>query len=56
VKLLVQAKGRAKQVLRRRGRAKVRTRVSYTPDGGGQSQKSRRIRLRKEVRNERHAR
>jgi hypothetical protein len=45
VKLAVKPKGKAKDKLADRGKAKVNAEVTYTPDGGDQRTKSKRIKL-----------
>jgi virginiamycin B lyase len=49
VKLPVRARGKARKRLNRRGRAKVKAKVTYTPKGGEFKTGSRRIKLRKRV-------
>jgi DNA-binding beta-propeller fold protein YncE len=45
--LPIKPKGKAKKKLNRKGRAKVKANVTFTPDGGDPNTKSKRIRLKK---------
>jgi len=47
VKLAIKPKRKAKKKLAKKGRAKVKAEVTYTPDGGEPNTKSKRIKLRK---------
>ena len=44
-KLTVKAKGKAKKRLNKRGKATVKAKVTYTPDGGASDTKSKKIKL-----------
>ena len=44
-KLTIKPKGKAKKRLNRRGKAKVKAKVTYTPDGGASATKSKKIKL-----------
>jgi hypothetical protein len=49
VKLKVKAKGKKKRKLNRKGKVKVRAKIVYTPDGGTSATKTKRITLKKKL-------